>query len=201
MAVEGAASGVCADVGSSCSPPDPDWEFLEGNEDLGLTTRVDENGVRVIEGEDTVSGHRAKAAARSINKYWSGVSSEYNGAQYRSETGVRAVAEGGSVQILEIGRAELRARRKAAVKSALNCDKDSDLNWRSVHYGGNVPAVGKSTIHIGNPTSFRGTVAHEFGHVLGLGHAPRGSGSILSYDGDRAVLGRDLHNLYRGYSR
>lgn len=69
-----------------------------------------------------------------------------------------------------------------------------------MRYNGNVPYAGASTINIGNPSNFSSTVAHEFGHFLGLGHAPRGSGSILSYDGNRSVQGRDLDNLYNGYA-
>jgi hypothetical protein len=46
-----------------------------------------------------------------------------------------------------------------------------------------------------------GTFAHEFGHNLGARHAPKGSGSIMSYDTRQRVqpeLVSRLVNAYRG---
>lgn len=45
-----------------------------------------------------------------------------------------------------------------------------------------------------------GTAAHEFGHSLGISHAPEGSGSILSYDEIRMVKPEDIKLIIQGYS-
>lgn len=44
-----------------------------------------------------------------------------------------------------------------------------------------------------------GSAAHEFGHELGLTHAPKGSGSIMSYDPVRSVKGKELGMLTKWY--
>jgi hypothetical protein len=50
----------------------------------------------------------------------------------------------------------------------------------------------------GNWRNFK-IIAHEFGHNLGLTHAPVNSPSIMSYDASRSVIGEDLSHVATGY--
>jgi len=156
----------------------PDWQ-----DNISV---VDENGVTVIRGGLTVSGPGAARIAGDVNAAWSGASGVYEGGAYRSELSLTAVRSGGDWQTVKMTRREWN-------------------NLNSLVCGGQVaarvPSFGSSQVRLApiNIYSGRFVMAHEFGHSLGLSHAPPYSGSIMSYDAVRSVTGRDLYNVASGY--
>jgi RHS repeat-associated protein len=191
IAVGGAAEEIAED-GLACkagigNPFGPTWSAKVANKDWIDNISVSlENGVTVIRGAITVSGQGSAFAASDVTAYWNGASGEYNGAQYRSEITVTRVKSNGDWRI-----------------SGMNPKKWSQLNAKlcsGVIGGSN--AIGGSDFKVPPVAGIwkqNGTSAHEFGHALGLTHAPAGSGSLMSYDATRSVLGRDLYNIATTY--
>jgi len=146
---------------------------------------VDEEGVVVIRAALTVSGPGADFAAADINSAWSGVTATYEGVTYRSEISMTAVASGGDWAIRVMSK---------NVWMDLNQQLCSGVVGASNDFGSAILKVAP----VSSIWQQGGIPAHEFGHALGLSHAPKGSGSIMSYDGGTA-LGKDLANLAGGY--
>jgi RHS repeat-associated protein len=181
-----AASNDCGSCDASGSPAGADWSMRNANPDWQdkLSTVV-ENGVTVIRGELTVSGSGSAYAASDVNVHWYGATGSYQGVSYRSEIKLVPVARGGDWQMRTMSR-----------KDWLN------LSRRAGGTVGGQNRIGESIMRMTPDNSYwrqAAVPAHEFGHGLGLSHAPRGSGSIMSYDPVRAVGGRDLYNVASGY--
>lgn len=148
---------------------------------------VQEDGVIVIRGDLTVSGPGAGYAARDVTAVWGNASGEYEGVMYRSEITMSAVKSGGDWIIRGWNKADWM-RLNATLCSGVA--------------GARVNAIGGSILQVPPVRSLwqqSGTPAHEFGHSLGLSHAPAGSSSIMSYDSVRSVTGKDIYNLVGGY--
>jgi hypothetical protein len=185
-AFSSAASDGCGSCDASGSPAGADWSMRNANPDWQdkLSTVV-ENGVTVIRGELTVSGSGSAFAASDVNAHWYGATGTYQGVSYRSEIKLVPVARGGDWQMRTMNRKDWAA-----------------LSRRAGGTVGGQNGIGKSIMRMTPDNSYwrqAGVPAHEFGHALGLSHAPRGSGSIMSYDPVRAVGGRDLYNVASGY--
>jgi predicted Zn-dependent protease len=117
----------------------------------------------------------------------------YNNQNFESHISMTAVDSGGDWQIEQMGVAEYMRLNRATIAPA---NLGSDTVGGENHFGDSkmmVPPGAFQAVH--NP----GDWAHEFGHALGLTHAPDLSGSIMSYDKTRTVMGQDLFNLARGY--
>lgn len=183
----GGACAQCRGAGIG-NPARPDWGFVQANPNWrGLISVSTVNGVVVIRGHLTVSGPGARYAASSVNAVWGNASGEYLGVQYRSEITMSAVESGGDWQTQ---RMTPRAWEQLTSKVC-----SGKVAAQATDFGSSVVLVAPDT-----NLWFRGdTMAHEFGHNLGLTHAPAGSGSIMSYDDVRTVLGQDLFNLAGGY--
>jgi RHS repeat-associated protein len=157
----------------------PDWR-----DNLSV---VQEGDAFVIRGNLTVSGSGAEFAARDVTAAWGNASGEYQGVMYRSEITLSAVKSGGDWQIKPMRQLQWE-RLNAKLCSGI--------------VGAQVDAIGGSILNtppIRSVWQQAGIPAHEFGHALGLSHATPGSGSIMSYDPGRAVVGHDLFNLAGGY--
>jgi len=156
----------------------PDWK--------GKLSVIDEYGVTVVRGHLTVSGRGAAFIAEDVNAAWGFATGDANGKYYRSEITLSVFKNGGDWQIRNWNR---------RAWEAINAQLCSGVAGAS-------NGIGRSTIYIPPVRSIWrqfGTPAHEFGHALGLSHAPPGSRSIMSYDSDRQVIGRDIQNLAGGY--
>jgi hypothetical protein len=125
--------------------------------------------------------------AHDVTAVWGNASGEFDGVTYRTEISTSAVKSGGDWLIQSWKRADwMRLNAKLCSGVA----------------GARVNAIGGSILLV--PPVRRlwqqpGSPAHEFGHALGLSHAPQGSGSIMSYDSTRSVIGKDIYNLVGGY--
>lgn len=143
-----------------------------------------ENGVTVISGNLTVSGLYAEEMAANVNGVWRGATGSYDGVLYRSDISMTAVSSGGDWQVVWMRRQEW-----------------VELSLKSCGFQvGGRNEFGSSKMELGHGDWRSGfTAAHEFGHAMGLSHAPQGSGSIRSYDSLRVVKGRDLYNIATSY--
>lgn len=172
------------------APPDPAgsrWMLQRANPDWTDNLSVSQDGdTTVIGGSLTVSGPHAGEIAGMVNSVWGGATGSYDGVSYRSAISMSAVDSGGDWQVKWMARSEWVSLSQGAC--------GYQVGARNV--------FGSSTLELGSGHgnwSGGSTIAHEFGHALGLTHAPVGSGSIMSYDASRSVLGHDLSNLANGY--
>jgi len=148
---------------------------------------LQEGGVTVVRGNLTVSGPGADYAARDVTAVWGNASGEYDGVMYRSEITMSAVKKGGDWVISRWNKSDWMRFNETLCSGIA---------------GAKVNAIGGSGLIVPPINSVwqqPGTPAHEFGHGMGLSHAPPGSGSIMSYDAVRAVTGQDIYNLAGGY--
>lgn len=106
---------------------------------------------------------------------------------YRSEINLTVVKSGGDWQTTRI------SPREWARLNSLVCGDGL--------IAAEVPNFGASRVRLAPVSIWQGryVMAHEFGHSLGLSHAPPASGSIMSYDASRSVSGRDMFNIANGY--
>jgi RHS repeat-associated protein len=204
----GARTDSCSlEDGVGCEPSNPTWDTYARNESIGLEVSTDAQGTTWIRGTITVSGYDAVNAARSISNIWGNVKGKYDGKRYRAQIRAVPAAGGGMITIGKLSDADTLSRQQAMLKAALACDStlnpaDIDVRKIGVAY---VLSTEANTIWIGYSQS-DSTYAHEFGHSIGLRHAPSESGSIMGYgrskDGMyRSVKPRDLYNLATLYGK
>jgi hypothetical protein len=194
------AQSGCEDCVASNGHVDPrtaTWTMRTPNEKWkSKISVVTVNGVEVISGSLTVSASQmyvAQQVADEVNEYWGNASGVYDGITYQSNITMTAVESGGDWQIDRYGIGEyMRANRSIVGTPGIDTVGGENQIGASHML---IPPSAFGAIH------YQGDWAHEFGHALGLTHAPDGSGSIMSYDRfqPRAALGRDLFNLARGY--
>ena len=187
MASRTASAETCDCRASPSNPAGARWSMESPNlEWANKIAVVEEDGVTVFRGALTVSGPSASRIAADVNATWNGATATYEGVTYRSEISMSVVKSDGDWQAVRMSNREW-----------------TRLN--SMVSGGQVaafvPAFGSSQVRLAPIKNWtgRGTMAHEFGHSLGLSHAPPNSGSIMSYDAARSLVGRDLYNLSGGY--
>jgi RHS repeat-associated protein len=186
------------EVPSDCNGPLNDDHGFERKNDNFQINVVSEEGVQVIRGHVTLSGDRSAMAADQINDAWgNGRTYKFNGVKYRLELTAEAVASNGQITIRELKGSELMQAKQDYIAKVLRCNPASGLSSASFKIGGRA-SYGGTSIAFGDGLGSY-TFAHEFGHLLGLHHAPNSSGSIMSYAGTRKVLGKDAYNLANGY--
>jgi RHS repeat-associated protein len=188
----GLATGLieCARcVGSPDKPSHDSWSMMQVNpafrDKISVST---EDGVVVIRGDLTVSGVGSTHAAKDINRYWNGASGIYEGTEYRSEINVTRVNRNGDVTI------KMRTVKDWERRNASLC---SGVSAASADVGG--PEIMVAPY----PSLWQAdsVIAHEFGHNLGLDHAPKGQGTMMGYDEPPKLMGRDLFNVASGYKK
>ncbi|WP_408951393.1 RHS repeat-associated core domain-containing protein [Lysobacter sp. Hz 25] len=184
-----AAGKECAKcAGSPDKPAHDSWSMERANDAwMGKISVTNEGGVTVIRGNLTVSGVGAAIAAADVNRYWNGATGNYNGTDYRSEISMTPVDRKGDWRIVPYSFKEWQRRNGEL------CEGEVVATARI-----NSPKILVSPFDSWKKESVMG---HEFGHSMGLDHAPKGSGSIMSYDKNPKVLPRDLYNLSIGYRK
>lgn len=182
----GSECAKCA--GSPEAPAADNWSMAKTNPDWqGKISVTTEGDTVVIRGNITVSGYGAANTVEDINSYWYGAAGNHEGIDYRSEISATQVNKNG----------DLRVRRYSL----------SDWEKRNSELcGGETVAtakLGAGEIKVSPFPTWRekSVMAHEFGHTLGLDHAPNGTGSLMSYDKNPKVLPRDLFNVANGYGK
>ncbi|ROU08958.1 RHS repeat-associated core domain-containing protein [Lysobacter enzymogenes] len=186
----GLATGTeCAKcAGSPTAPASANWSMARPNTDWqGKITVTTEGDTVVIRGNITVSGYGADHAVEDINRYWSGAAANHEGVEYRSEISASRVNRDGDLRIKRYSQDEWERRNDKLC-------------------GGETVAtalLGGSEIKVSPHPTWRkkSVIAHEFGHNLGLDHAPNGKGSLMSYDADPKLLPQDLFNVANGYKK
>lgn len=162
----------------------------------GITTEVRE-GVKVVKMAFTISGYRAEHYAKEFMAQWDGATGEHDGESYLVEANITHVdGDGGMVHFRKMTREEYGNQEETGKVDVAN----------AFEKGGKSRVIAVNTSRFAKIRSKKikkYLAAHEIGHVMGLTHAPRGSGSIMSYDAadgnPQAVTGRDIYNLYEGY--
>jgi hypothetical protein len=185
---------VASSVNKKCEATDDDWKLTTINRKWRNKISVTEvDGVVTISGTLTISagaGIDLDAVIGDINLAWTFAGGEYDGKQYISKLTVnRHEGKGrGDYHVVKMKAGMLaNLAKKACNGKPLDPARLGGANVR-----------GGSTMHLNIQHAFR-LPAHEFGHALGLSHAPKGSGSIMSYDDETSVTGKDIYNLSRGY--
>ena len=142
-----------------------------------------------IKGNLTVSGPHAGYVADAVNANWGDVTDSYDGIDYVSNIHLTEVDANGDLQVVQLTRDEA-----TALQMQMNLCPGLQIAAMS--------PWGSSVMYLspwaGNWRNFK-IIAHEFGHNLGLTHAPVNSGSIMSYDASRSVIGEDLSHVATGY--
>lgn len=182
----GAECARCA--GSPGQPAQDEWSMARPNLDWQTKITVTAEGdAIVIRGNITVSGYGADHAVEDINSYWSGASGNYEGTEYRSEISATKVAQDGDLLIKRYSQADWERRNSKL------CSGETVAT----------ATMGGGQIKVSPFPTWRekSVMAHEFGHNLGLDHAPKGSGSLMSYDPNSRLLPRDLFNVASGYKK
>lgn len=196
----GADTSVMDEAITTCEagpePKDTSWEFRQRNEAWAdkITVTTGDDGVIVIKANLTVSGDYATEYASQVSDAFYGVESSYNGFKYRSEIKLAAVDSGGDWQVNMMTPREVKQyANRVAIEFGQHVGKVGGSN----NFGSSVGRLAPDR------RLWRGnfSVAHEFGHALGLSHAMNSSGSIMSYACNRAVLGKDLYLISSGYRR
>jgi hypothetical protein len=178
-----------SDAKSRTEPAGADYKFDKANKawkDQGKISVEDVDGKKIIKMRLTVSGFKAKEVAARVMNCWNGATAEYEGVTYQVDADIKAVEENGDWISKRMDR-----------KDEIKFYQEYDTNGYRV--GGVVDDFGGSKVEFMRAWTEPGTVAHEFGHALGLRHAPKGTGSIMSYDPVRSVKGKELSMLAEGY--
>ena len=179
----GGTTTDAAEAGSS--PADATWVLKQVNSAWKDKIKVTQDGdTTVITADLTVSGKHSKEAADEVNSVWNGKSASYQGKKYRINIKLTSVRSGGDWKLQQF-------------TPELLGEIGRETNGFEA---GGYNDFGHSKGYLSDAWNADGYIlAHEFGHALGLTHAPGGSGSIMSYDANRAVTGRDMANLAGGY--
>jgi hypothetical protein len=156
-----------------------------------MRTYIDDDGVRVMRAELTyraIVEEDADIYAAEISAAWNRTETASDGAIYRFELVLTRHAGDGRADLIF----NRNQNRFALMLGRNNLDAVAAVR-----------AIGRSIIDTSSWT-FESrnslTMAHEFGHVLGLYHQFNSTNSIMSYKHDtRHVTGDDLARVYRCY--
>jgi len=169
--------------------PNPQWKGKISVTDEGATTTVSANLTACCDDP-------AKVAAKQVTKAWGDAKGAVDGRTYIGHITMTATDDDTQADWhIHVNTSQ----EQLAHERAIRMKEGQTSAAYGLDFGDSKVFVSPKRDPWNGEWRDSDTLAHEFGHSAGSSHAPEGSGSIMSYDRGRQVLGQDLKNLADAY--